>query len=67
MYNIPSRCPCTMRIITVNTVFFLSLCLRVSTVILDEVHERGMDSDFTLALLMFAMAERRDLKLILMV
>uniref|UniRef100_A0A7S3M923 RNA helicase n=1 Tax=Spumella elongata TaxID=89044 RepID=A0A7S3M923_9STRA len=38
----------------------------ISTVILDEVHERGMDSDFTLALLMFAMSERKDLKLILM-
>lgn len=52
--------------------FFLSIlpyfrCLLRSTVILDEVHERGMDSDFTLALLMFAMSQRKDLKLILMV
>jgi hypothetical protein len=39
----------------------------VSTVVLDEVHERGIDSDFTLALLMFALARRPDLKLILMV
>jgi HrpA-like RNA helicase len=39
----------------------------VSTVVLDEVHERGIDSDFTLALLMFALAKRPDLKIILMV
>jgi hypothetical protein len=39
----------------------------VSTVVLDEVHERGIDSDFTLALLMSALARRPDLKLILMV
>lgn len=39
----------------------------VSTVVLDEVHERGLDSDFTLALLMFAMARRSTLKVILMV
>jgi len=36
-------------------------------VVLDEVHERGMDSDFALALLMLAMAERKNLKLILIV
>jgi HrpA-like RNA helicase len=39
----------------------------VSTVVLDEVHERGIDSDFTLALLMAALARRHDLQLILMV
>lgn len=39
----------------------------ISTIILDEVHERGMDSDFTLALLMFALSRRTDLKIILMV
>ena len=48
----------------ISSLSFFTLC---STVILDEVHERGMDSDFTLALLMFAMSERKDLKLILMV
>lgn len=38
----------------------------VDYIILDEVHERGMDSDFSLALLMAAMRNRKDLKLIVM-
>lgn len=38
----------------------------ISFVVLDEVHERGVDSDFALALLVSAMASRPSLKLILM-
>ncbi len=38
----------------------------IDYIILDEVHERGMDSDFSLALLMTAMRNRSDLKLIVM-
>jgi HrpA-like RNA helicase len=34
--------------------------------ILDEVHERGLESDFSLALLLSAMTLRKDLKLIVM-
>ena len=38
----------------------------IKYLILDEVHERGIDSDFTLALLLSAMKVRRDMKLIVM-
>eukprot|EP01041_Mallomonas_annulata_P008091 gene8091-16602_t len=38
----------------------------VDCVILDEVHERGLESDFALALLMSALTHRTDLQLILM-
>eukprot|EP01038_Epipyxis_sp_PR26KG_P008683 gene8683-11734_t len=38
----------------------------IDYVILDEVHERGMDSDFTLALLISTLKQRESLKLILM-
>lgn len=38
----------------------------IKYLILDEVHERGIDSDFTLALLLSAMNVRRDMKLIVM-
>jgi HrpA-like RNA helicase len=38
----------------------------IDYVILDEVHERGVDSDFALALLMSAMSKRQNLKIILM-
>jgi HrpA-like RNA helicase len=38
----------------------------IKYLILDEVHERGIDSDFTLALLLSAMKVRQDMKLIVM-
>lgn len=38
----------------------------VDYVVLDEIHERGIESDFTLALLMSALSRRNNLKLILM-
>ena len=38
----------------------------IKYLILDEVHERGIDSDFTLALLLSAMKVRKDMKLIVM-
>lgn len=38
----------------------------VDYIVLDEVHERGMESDFTLALLMSALSRRTDLRLVLM-
>ena len=38
----------------------------VDYVVLDEIHERGVDSDFALALLMAAMGKRSDLTIIVM-
>lgn len=38
----------------------------IDYVVLDEIHERGIDSDFTLALLMSALSRRNNLKIILM-
>ena len=38
----------------------------IDYVILDEVHERGLESDFSLALLLSALSERTNLRLILM-
>ena len=68
-----SRCSATTTRITFVTYGVLLRVLQedplldaVGVVILDEVHERGMDSDLTLALLVAALSKRKDLKIILM-